>query len=59
MLFYAGCAFTKSYVGYVQQLLTHLEENISCPLGLANAILLAYGAEAGGPGGGIRYWMLQ
>lgn len=49
--FYAGCAFTKSYVGYVHAVAHSLGGEYNVPHGLANAILLpsvleAYGSVA-------------
>ena len=38
--FYAGCAFTKSYVGYVHAVAHSLGGQYNFPHGLANAILL-------------------
>ena len=38
--FYAGCAFTKSYVGYVHAVAHSLGGQYNIPHGLANAILL-------------------
>ena len=38
--FYAGCAFTKSYVGYVHAVAHSLSGQYNVPHGLANAILL-------------------
>ncbi len=38
--FYAGCAFTKSYVGYVHAVAHSLGGEYNVPHGLANAILL-------------------
>lgn len=47
--FYAGCAFTKSYVGYVHAVAHSLGGEYNIPHGLANAVILpnvleAYGA---------------
>lgn len=47
--FYAGCAFTKSYVGYVHAVAHSLGGAYDVPHGLANAILLPYVLEAYGP----------
>lgn len=47
--FYAGCAFTKSYVGYVHAVAHSLGGEYNVPHGLANAILLPYVLEAYGP----------
>lgn len=38
--FYAGCAFTKSYVGYVHAVAHSLGGKYNIPHGLANAVLL-------------------
>ncbi len=48
--FYAGCAFTKSYVGYVHAIAHSLGGEYNVPHGLANAILLPFVLEAYGPG---------
>ena len=37
--FYAGCAFTKSYVGYVHAIAHSLGGEYNVPHGLANAVL--------------------
>lgn len=47
--FYAGCAFTKSYVGYVHAVAHSLGGEYNVPHGLANAILLPSVLEAYGP----------
>lgn len=47
--FYAGCAFTKSYVGYVHAVAHSLGGAYNIPHGLANAILLPYVLDAYGP----------
>ena len=47
--FYAGCAFTKSYVGYVHAVAHSLGGAYDVPHGLANAILLPYVLESYGP----------
>ena len=47
--FYAGCAFTKSYVGYVHAVAHSLGGEYNIPHGLANAILLPFVLEAYGP----------
>ena len=47
--FYAGCAFTKSYVGYVHAVAHSLGGEYNVPHGLANAILLPFVLEAYGP----------
>lgn len=44
--FYAGCAFTKSYVGYVHAVAHSLGGAYNVPHGLANAILLPFVLEA-------------
>lgn len=46
--FYAGCAFTKSYVGYVHAVAHSLGGEYNVPHGLANAILLPFFLEAYG-----------
>lgn len=38
--FYAGCAFTKSYVGYVHAIAHSLGGGYNIPHGLANAMIL-------------------
>ena len=38
--FYAGCAFTKSYVGYVHAIAHSLGGEYDVPHGLANAVIL-------------------
>ena len=47
--FYAGCAFTKSYVGYVHAVAHSLGGAYNVPHGLANAVLLPFVLEAYGP----------
>lgn len=47
--FYAGCAFTKSYVGYVHAVAHSLGGEYGVPHGLANAVLLPFVLEAYGP----------
>lgn len=47
--FYAGCAFTKSYVGYVHAIAHSLGGEYNIPHGLANAIILPLLLEAYGP----------
>lgn len=47
--FYAGCAFTKSYVGYVHAVAHSLGGKYNVPHGLANAVLLPFVLEAYGP----------
>lgn len=46
--YYAGCAFTKSYVGYVHAVAHFLGGEYNVPHGLANAILLPHVLEAYG-----------
>lgn len=46
--FYAGCAFTKSYVGYVHAVAHSLGGEYNIPHGLANATLLPMVLEAYG-----------
>lgn len=46
--FYAGCAFTKSYVGYVHAVAHSLGGEYNIPHGLANTILLPFVLEAYG-----------
>lgn len=46
--FYAGCAFTKSYVGYVHAIAHTLGGEYNVPHGLANAVVLPYVLEAYG-----------
>ena len=46
--FYAGCAFTKSYVGYVHAIAHSLGGAYNIPHGLANAVILPYLLEAYG-----------
>lgn len=45
----AGCAFTKSYVGYVHAVAHSLGGRYNVPHGLANAVLLPYVLEDYGP----------
>lgn len=47
--YYAGCAFTKSYVGYVHAIAHSLGGEYGIPHGLANAVLLPFVLEAYGP----------
>lgn len=47
--YYAGCEFTKSYVGYVHAVAHSLGGEYNIPHGLANAILLPFVLEAYGP----------
>ena len=47
--YYAGCAFTKSYVGYIHAVAHSLGGQYNVPHGLANAILLPFVLEAYGP----------
>jgi alcohol dehydrogenase class IV len=46
--YYAGCAFTKSYVGYVHAVAHSLGGEYNVPHGLANAVLLPFVLEAYG-----------
>lgn len=46
--FYAGCAFTKSYVGYVHAVALSLGGEYNVPHGLANAIILPMVLESYG-----------
>lgn len=46
--YYAGCAFTQSYVGYVHAVAHTLGGEYNVPHGLANAILLPFVLEAYG-----------
>ena len=46
--FYAGCAFTRSYVGYVHAVAHSLGGEYNVPHGLANAILLPHVLETYG-----------
>lgn len=46
--FYAGCAFTKSYVGYVHAVAHSLGGEYNVPHGLANAIILPMVLESYG-----------
>ena len=46
--FYAGCAFSKSYVGYVHAVAHSLGGEYNVPHGLANAILLPFVLESYG-----------
>ena len=45
----AGCAFTKSYVGYVHALAHSLGGEYNVPHGYANAVILPFVLEAYGP----------
>lgn len=47
--FYAGCAFTKSYVGYVHAVAHSLGGEYNVPHGLANATLLPFVLKSYGP----------
>lgn len=47
--FFAGCAFSKSYVGYVHAVAHSLGGQYNIPHGLANAVLLPLVLEAYGP----------
>lgn len=46
--FYAGCAFTKSYVGYVHSIAHSLGGEYNIPHGLANAVILPMVLESYG-----------
>ncbi len=46
--YYAGCAFTRAYVGYVHAIAHTLSGFYNVPHGLANAVLLPYVLEAYG-----------
>jgi alcohol dehydrogenase class IV len=46
--YYAGCAFTKSYVGYVHAVAHSLGGAYNVPHGLANAVLLPFVLESYG-----------
>ena len=46
--FYAGCAFTKSYVGYVHAIAHSLGGEYNVPHGYANAVILPFLLEAYG-----------
>lgn len=46
--YFAGCAFTKSYVGYVHAVAHSLGGEYNVPHGLANAVLLPFVLEAYG-----------
>ncbi|MGN1179565.1 MAG: iron-containing alcohol dehydrogenase [Suilimivivens sp.] len=46
--YYAGCAFTQSYVGYVHAVAHSLGGQYNVPHGLANAVLLPYVLETYG-----------
>lgn len=46
--FYAGCAFTKSYVGYVHAVAHSLGGEYNVPHGFANAVLLPFVLEVYG-----------
>ncbi|MDO4976256.1 MAG: iron-containing alcohol dehydrogenase [Eubacteriales bacterium] len=46
--YYAGCAFTKSYVGYVHAVAHSLGGKYNIPHGYANAVILPYVLEAYG-----------
>lgn len=46
--FYAGCAFTKSYVGYVHAIAHSLGGEYNVPHGLANAVILPMVLESYG-----------
>lgn len=46
--YYAGCAFTRAYVGYVHAIAHTLSGFYNVPHGLANAVILPYVLEAYG-----------
>lgn len=46
--YYAGCAFTRAYVGYVHAIAHTLSGFYNTPHGLANAVILPYVLEAYG-----------
>ena len=46
--YYAGCAFTKSYVGYVHAIAHSLGGEYNVPHGLANAVILPMVLESYG-----------
>lgn len=46
--YYAGCAFTRSYVGYVHAIAHSLGGEYNVPHGLANAVILPFILEAYG-----------
>ena len=54
--YYAGCAFTKSYVGYVHAVAHSLGGEYNVPHGLANAILLPFVLEAYGKMHSTKNW---
>ena len=54
--FYAGCAFTKSYVGYVHAIAHSLGGEYNVPHGLANAVILPMVLEAYGEARSTRSW---
>ena len=54
----AGCAFTKSYVGYVHAVAHSLGGEYNTPHGLANAVLLPIGLELYGPCVCRKLWEL-
>lgn len=56
--FYAGCAFTKSYVGYVHAVAHSLGGEYNIPHGLANAIILPMVLEAYGESIHKKLWQL-
>lgn len=56
--FYAGCAFTKSYVGYVHAIAHSLGGEYDIPHGLANAIILPMVLEAYGESVHKKLWQL-
>lgn len=56
--FYAGCAFTKSYVGYVHAVAHSLGGEYNVPHGLANAIILPMVLESYGKNVHKKLWQL-
>lgn len=56
--FKAGCAFTKSYVGYVHAIAHSLGGKYNIPHGLANAIILPYVLKAYGKSVHKKLWEL-
>lgn len=46
--YYAGCAFTKSYVGYIHAIAHSLGGEYNVPHGLANAVILPMVLESYG-----------
>ena len=56
--FYAGRAFTKSYVGYCHSVAHSLGGRYNIPHGLANAVLLPHVLEAYGDSAHKKLWEL-